>query len=87
MPFIEFSYYKSNHSSIGMKLLEALYGRTYRSPIGRLEVGVSFIFGQEIIHRAFDKVRVIRDRLATAYSRQKSYADNRKRPLEFNVGD
>ena len=30
---------------------------------------------------------MIRDRLSTAYSRQKSYADNRKRPLEFNVGD
>ena len=30
---------------------------------------------------------MIRDRLAIAYSRQKSYADNRKRPLEFHVGD
>ena len=30
---------------------------------------------------------MIRERLATAYSRQKSYADNRKRPLVFNVGD
>ena len=43
--------------------------------------------GPEIIHEALEKVRMIRDRLATAYSRQKSYADNRKRPLEFNVGD
>ena len=30
---------------------------------------------------------MIRDRLATAYSQQKSHADNRKRPLEFDVGD
>ena len=30
---------------------------------------------------------VIRDRLANAYSRQKSYADNGKQPLEFDVGD
>ena len=43
--------------------------------------------GQDIIHEALEKVRVIRDRLATTYSRQKSYADNRKRPLEFDVGD
>ena len=43
--------------------------------------------GPEIIHEALEKVRVIRDRLATAYSRQKSYADKRKWPLEFDVGD
>ena len=30
---------------------------------------------------------MIRDRLATAYSRQKSYADNKKRTFEFEVGD
>ena len=30
---------------------------------------------------------MIRDRLATSYSRQKSYADYRERVLEFEVGD
>ena len=48
------------------------------SLIGLLEVGESSILGLEIIHEALEKVTVIRDRLATAYSRQKSYADNRK---------
>ena len=43
--------------------------------------------GQEIIHEALEKVRVIREMLATAYRRQKSYEDNQKRPLEFDVGD
>ena len=42
---------------------------------------------QEIIHEALEKVRVISDRLATLYSWHKSYADNKKRPLEFDVGD
>ena len=42
--------------------------------------------GPEIIHEALEKVRVIRERSNTAYSRQKSNADNRKRPLEFDVG-
>ena len=41
--------------------------------------------GQEIIHEALEKVRVIRDRLATTYSLQKSNADNRKWPLKFDV--
>ena len=43
--------------------------------------------GPEIIHEALEKVRVIRDRLATDYSQLKSYADNRKQPLEFDVSD
>ena len=43
--------------------------------------------GPEIIHESLDKVRVIRDRLATAYNRQKSYANNRKWTLEFDVVD
>ena len=41
---------------------------------------------EEIIHEVLEKVRVIRDRLGTTYSRQKLYVDNRKRPLEFDVG-
>ena len=43
--------------------------------------------GPNIIHEALEKVRVIRDGLTTAYSRQKSYADNRKWPLEFDVNE
>ena len=34
-----------------------------------------------------DKIKVIRDRLKIAQNRQKSYADNRRRDLEFEVGD
>ena len=56
------------------------------SPVGWFEVGESSILGPEIIHEAVEKVRMIRDRLATAYSRQKSCADNMKRDLEFEVG-
>ena len=43
--------------------------------------------GLEIICEALEKVRFIRHRLATAYNQQKSYADNRKRPLEVYVCD
>ena len=70
-----------------MAPFEALYGRRCRFLIGWFEVGESSILGQEFIHVALEKVRVIRDRLTTAYSRHKSYVDNRKRPLEFDVGD
>ena len=70
-----------------MSPFEAQYGRRYRSSVGWFEGGESFILCPDIIHEVVEKVRMIRDRLATAYSRQKSYADNRKRHLEFEVGD
>ncbi|XP_069154432.1 uncharacterized protein [Solanum lycopersicum] len=70
-----------------MALFEALYGRRCRSPVGWFEVGESYILGPNIKHETVEKVRMIKDRLATAYNRQKSYADNRRRALEFEVGD
>ena len=70
-----------------MALFEALYGRRCSSLVGWFEVGESSILDPEIIYEALEKVRVIRGRLATAYNRQKSYADNMKWPLEFDVGD
>ena len=50
-------------------------------------MGESSILGPNIKHETVEKVRMIKDRLATAYNRQKSYADNRRRALEFEVGD
>ena len=63
---IEFSYNNSYHSSIGMASFEALYGRRCRSLVEWFEVGESSILGTKII---LEKFRVIRDSLATAYSR------------------
>ena len=66
---------------------EALYGRPYRSPLCWTEVGESSITGPDLIRDTSEKVGLIRHRLLTAQSRQKSYADVRRRPLEFEVGD
>ena len=70
-----------------MTPFEELYGRICRSPMGWFEVRKSSILVLEIIREALVKVRVNRDRLDTAYSRQKSYADNRKWPLVFDVNE
>ena len=83
---IEFAY-NSYHSSIGIAPFEAMYGRRCRSSVGWFEVRKSSILRQEIINEALEKVKVIWDRLATTYSRQKCYANNRKRTLEFDVSD
>ena len=68
LPLIEFSYNNSYHSCIGMAPFETLHGRICRSLFGWFEVAESFVLGPQIIHEALGKVRVIRDRLATAYS-------------------
>ena len=87
LPLIEFAYNNSYHSSIGMAPFEALYGRRCRSPVGWFEVGEVALLGPDLVMEALEKVRMIRERLKTAQSRQKSYADVRRRALEFRVGD
>jgi hypothetical protein len=44
-------------------------------------------FGPELIQEAEEQVRIIRENLSVAQTRQKSYANNRRRPLEFEEGD
>ena len=73
--------------SIQMTPYEALYERPCRSPICWIEVGESSITGPDLIRDTSEKVGLIQKRLLTAQSRQKSYADRRCRPLEFEVGD
>ncbi|KAH0746323.1 hypothetical protein KY285_007980 [Solanum tuberosum] len=87
LPLIEFAYNNSYHSSIGMAPFEALYGRRCRSPVGWFEVGEVALLGPDLVMEALEKVRMIRERLKMAQSRQKSYADVRRRALEFRVGD
>ena len=66
---------------------EALYGRPCRSSLCWTELGESSITGPDLIRDTFEKVSLIRQRLLKAQSRQKSYADVQRRPLEFKVGD
>ena len=70
-----------------MVTYEALYGRKCRSPVGWFEVGDGQLLGPDMVKDAVDKVKLIRDRMRTAQSRQKSYTDNKRRELEFNVSD
>ena len=66
---------------------EALYGRLCRSPLRWTEVGEISTTGSDLIRETFKKVSLIQQRLLTAQSMQKSYADVRRQLLEFEVGD
>ncbi|KAI3754401.1 hypothetical protein L1987_54184 [Smallanthus sonchifolius] len=84
---IEFSYNNSYHTCISMAPFEALYGRKCRSPICWNEIGEAQITGPELIQETSDKIIQIRDNIRVSRIRQKSYADKRRKPLEFQVGD
>ncbi|GJX20666.1 reverse transcriptase domain-containing protein [Tanacetum coccineum] len=87
LPLIEFSYNNSYHTSIKCAPFEALYGRKCRSPMIWTEVGESQLIGPEIMQETNEKIVQIKERLKTGRSSQKSYADKRHKPLEFQVGD
>nr|GEU47901.1 putative reverse transcriptase domain-containing protein [Tanacetum cinerariifolium] len=66
---------------------EAIYGRKCRSPVCWSEVRDNQLTGLELIRETTKKIVQIKNRLLTTRSRQKSYADVRRKPMEFNVGD
>lgn len=87
LPLAEFAYNNSYQATIEMAPYEALYGRKCRSPVHWDEAGERKYLGPELVEQATEAIKNIRERMKTAQSRQKSYADRRRRPLEFEVGD
>ncbi|GKF38876.1 putative reverse transcriptase domain-containing protein, partial [Tanacetum coccineum] len=87
LPLVEFSYNNSYHASIKAAPFEVLYGRKCRSPVCWAEVGDVQLMRPEIIHETTKKIVQIRQRLQPARDRQRSYANVRRKPLEFQVGD
>ncbi|GJX06116.1 putative reverse transcriptase domain-containing protein [Tanacetum coccineum] len=79
--------FPSYHSSIRCAPFEALYGRKCRLTVLWAEIGDIRLIGSDLVQESTDKVVVIRDRLKAARDCQKSYVDNRRKPLEFQVGD
>jgi hypothetical protein len=66
---------------------EALYGRQCRTPLNWIEPGEKAIFGPDIVVEAEAMVRRIQENLKVAKLRQESYANKRRRPLQFEAGD
>ncbi|GJS63826.1 putative reverse transcriptase domain-containing protein [Tanacetum coccineum] len=77
----------SYHASIKAAPFEALYGRKFRSTLCWSEVGDAQLTGPEMIRETTKMIVQFKNRLLAARSGQKSYADVRRKPLEFEVGD
>ena len=87
LPYAEFSYNNSYQASLQMAPFEALYGRKCRTPLMWNGVGDRKLFGPDLIRDSEEKVKLIRDRLKVAQSRQKSYADTKCKKVTYEVGD
>ncbi|GJY72274.1 putative reverse transcriptase domain-containing protein [Tanacetum coccineum] len=89
LPLAEFSYNNSYHASIerSAPLMRALYVQKCRSPVCWAEVGEAQLTGPELIQETTEKIVLIKQRMQAAQDRQKSYADRKRKPMEFEVGD
>ncbi|GJY76637.1 putative reverse transcriptase domain-containing protein [Tanacetum coccineum] len=83
----EFSYNNSYHSSIRCASFEELYGKKCRSPVLWAEIRENRLSGPKLVQETTDKVVLIKEKLKAAIDLQNSYADNRRKPLEFEIGD
>ncbi|GJZ37594.1 putative reverse transcriptase domain-containing protein [Tanacetum coccineum] len=87
LPLAEFSYNNSYHASIKAAPYEALYGRKCRSPVCWAKVGEAQLTGPEMIQETTEKIVLVKQKIQAAQDRQKSYADLKRKPMEFEVGD
>jgi hypothetical protein len=87
LSYAEFSYNYSYQESSKMAPFEMLCGQRCQTPLFWSETGERKVFGPDILQEAEKQVRMVRDNLRVAQSRQKSYADHRRRELSFDAGD
>jgi len=87
LPLAEFSYKNSYQESIQMAPFEALYGRKCRTPLNWVEPGERRYYRIDFVKEAEEQVLIFQQHMKVAQARQKSYADRRRKPLEFAVGD
>jgi hypothetical protein len=87
LSYAEFSYNNSCQESLKMAPFEMLYGCRCRTPLFWSEAGERKVFGPDILQEAEKLVCMVGENLRVAQSRQKSYADHRRRELSFEVGD
>ncbi|WVZ63764.1 hypothetical protein U9M48_013371 [Paspalum notatum var. saurae] len=74
-------------TSLKKSPFEALYGKRCRTPLFWNQTGEKQVFGPDIIQDAEQQLRIVRENLRVAQSRQRSYADVRRRDLSFKVDD
>ena len=86
LPLVEFAYNNGHHSSIRMAPYELLYERKCRTPLCWVEIEETRLIGREIVQTTTGKIKRTQKKMRTSQSCQKSYANQRRRNLEFSIG-
>jgi hypothetical protein len=87
LSYAKFSYSNSYQESLKMAPFEILYGRRCQTLLFWNDTREQKVFGPDILQEAERQVRMVRENLRVAQSRQKSYADHWRRELSIEVGD
>jgi hypothetical protein len=87
LPWAKFSYNNSYQESLKMAPFEVLYGHRCLTPLNWIELGEEDILGPDLVEEAEAIVLHLQDNSKAAKSRQETYANKRRRPLEFEVGN
>ena len=86
IPLVEFMYNNSFQSSIGMTPYEALYRRKSRTPLCWTKLSEKKVIDSDFIQETEEKVKMIRERLKVATDRKKSYADLKRKVIQYEIG-
>ncbi|GMJ09500.1 hypothetical protein HRI_004619200 [Hibiscus trionum] len=87
LPLVEFAYNNSYQSSIQMAPFEALYRRKCLMPLCWFKLGDNKVLGPQLLRETEEQVQIIHSRLKQAFDRQKSYTDQKRRDIQYEVGD
>ena len=87
IPLVEFVYNNSFQSSIGMTPYESLYGRKCRTPMCWTLLSEKKVISPDLIQETEENVKMIRERLKVVVDRQKSYADLKKKDIQYEINE
>ena len=80
-------YNNSFKCTIGMAPYKALYGRKCKTPLCSTELSEKKVIGPDLIQVTEEKVKMIRERLKVVANRQKSYADLKRKDIQYEIGE
>jgi hypothetical protein len=87
LSLVEFSYNNGYQDSLKMNPFEGLYGRQRTIPVDWNNPVDKITLGPDMLKKMEQKIVQIKHNPKIAHDRQKSYADRKKTPREFKLGD
>jgi hypothetical protein len=87
LPLVEFAYNNGYQESLKMSPFEVLYGRPCNTLVSWSNLVNRITIGPNMLKEMEQQVIQIKQNLKVAQNKQKSYADRKRTPREFKMGD